>query len=173
LEIFLIVIIIVAVIAFIAYPLFITRRESLAAPVNPLEDLAAQRDSTYDAIRDLDFDYQLGKLSQTDYATLRDKYKMRAMQLLQQMDAMHGNDGADVDAEIESQVAQMRRAKEDTIESEVARLRRSKNDPIENQVAQMRAAKRSAARCKKCNTPLAVSDQFCSKCGTPVQRQKA
>lgn len=191
-EFILIGIVVIVVIAFIAYPLFTASRAEMETPSGALDTLIAQRESAYDALRDLDFDFQLGKLSQTDYAALRDKYKMRAAAALQQIDAAGKTDGADVDADakIEEQVARLRRTapKEDAIEREVARLRAVKSaDPIEDQVARLRVARKSAvatenqvapasaatpsnqdAFCAKCGTPRRVGDQFCAKCGNKL-----
>ncbi len=106
-ELILIAVLVVVVIAFIAYPLVKGEGGKMTARPNALDSLIAQRDSAYDAIRDLDFDYQMGKLSQADYEQLRDRYKARAAQALQQIDAVAGTEGAG-----------------DRIEDEVARLRR-------------------------------------------------
>ncbi len=151
LEIILIAVLVIAVIAFIAYPLFSTAREKIAGKANALDALVAQRDSTYDAIHDLDFDFQLGKLSQDDYAALRDKYKARAAQVLQQIDAVGGVSTVDAEAQIEVQVARLRRAKTDAVEDEIARVRA--------------AHKAGGEFCAKCGTPHQPGDQFCAKCG--------
>ncbi len=133
-EFILIAILVVGVIAFIASPL---RRGIVALPLpstreeqsqssNALETLIAQRDSMYAAIRDLDFDFQLGKLSPGDYQTLRERYKARAASVLQQIDAIDGKGDVSADARIEEQVTRLRAAgipNEDALEREVARLR--------------------------------------------------
>ena len=153
-EIILIALLLIGILAFVAYPLFNTSRGKIAGETNALDTLVAQRDSTYDAIRDLDFDFQLGKLSQDDYAALRDKYKARAAQVLQQIDALGNGNGADADSQIEAQVAQLRRAKTDFVEEEIARVRA--------------ARKADGGFCGKCGTPHQAGDQFCSKCGNKL-----
>jgi len=149
-EFILIAIIIVAVIAAVAYPLVFAPRGKMYHDSNALDALTAQRESAYDALRDLDFDYQLGKLSQSDYAALREKYKTRAALILQQIDAT-GN-GTDADAKIERQIAEMRRTKDDVIESEIARRRAAK----------------SKSFCAHCGMPYRAGDKFCVKCGKKV-----
>jgi len=42
------------------------------------------------ALRELDFDYQTGKLSGEDYKSLRAKYEVRAIQTLKQIESMEG-----------------------------------------------------------------------------------
>src|SRR5574341_2148201 len=104
LEFILIAILIAGVIAFIAYPLFTPRREEDSPSPNAPETLIAQRDSAYAAIRDLDFDFQLGKLSESDYRTLRERYKARAASVLQQIDAISVNSS---DTRIEEEVTRL------------------------------------------------------------------
>lgn len=140
------------ILAFVAYPLFNPARGKIAGETHALDALVAQRDSTYDAIRDLDFDYQLGKLSQDDYTALREKYKARAAHVLQQLDQL--GDGAEADTEIEAQVAQLRRAK---------------TDPVEDEIARVRAARKAGSGfCRTCGAPHQAGDQFCGKCGNKL-----
>ncbi len=76
-----------AVFAYIAYPVLKPPPAESSEP-NALDALVAQRDSAYQAIRDLDFDFQLGKLSVEDYRTLRERHKAHAVSVLQQIDAL-------------------------------------------------------------------------------------
>lgn len=183
-ELVIIAVIVVAVVAFIAYPLLNTTKEKGAAPPDALDSLIAQRDSAYDALRDLDFDFQMGKLSQTDYEQLRAKYKTRAAQTLQQIDALGGAPGQlpGVPAEsgagddIEAQVERLRQKKQsapDDIEAEIARLRKSRQETpgggraasageaVEDEVARWRASRRANGG----QAPAAQAR--CSTCGTP------
>ena len=48
--------------------------------INALQN---QKESLYSAIRDIDFDYGLGKLSKEDYEELRLKYRVEAASVLQ------------------------------------------------------------------------------------------
>lgn len=181
-EVIVIAAIVVAVLAFMAYPLFSQRIEEPGAAADALDSLVAQRDSAYDAIRDLDFDYQMGKLSQQDYELLRDKYKVRAAQLLQQIDELAGKGGAET--RIEEEVARLRTRREkrpspppavlaDPIEQEVARLRARRRaggaDVIEQEVARLRATRSTSSRmCSQCGTLVHAGDQFCAECGNKL-----
>ena len=195
-ELIVIALVVVVVIAFVAYPLFTATKEQITPTTDALDSLIAQRDSAYDAIRDLDFDYQMGKLSQSDYELLRDKYKARAARALQQIDQIAGRDGAE--ARIEEEVARLRQRRksadvatgsparrdagwqpaptgDDPIEQEVARLRERRvkatnGDAIEEEVTRVRASKSKSAglRCSKCGTPHRAGDRFCAKCGNQL-----
>ncbi|MDE3087760.1 MAG: zinc ribbon domain-containing protein [Chloroflexota bacterium] len=155
-ELILAAIIVIGIIAFIAYPLFTPTRAETEETPGALDGLAAQRDSAYDAIHDLDFDFQMGKLSPADYTALRDKYRARAAIALQEIDAL-GGDGAGTD--VEAQVAQLRAAKRTTAD-----------DTIEREVARLRAAKSASSdlRCGNCGTPYHAGDAFCAKCGNKL-----
>ncbi|MCL4489159.1 MAG: zinc ribbon domain-containing protein [Chloroflexi bacterium] len=198
-EFLVIAIMVVIVLAFIAYPLFTSPREqtspgmrrrgpaagtgtpdpssSAEASADSLDALIAQRNALYDAIRDLDFDFQLGKLSQSDYQLLRDQYMARAATLLQQMDAAEARvDTNGAGAEIEQEVARLRAhqpAGEDAVEDQVARLRRSRahgGDAIEAQVARLRGTLGGGGkrRCSKCGQSYTAGDRFCAKCGNKL-----
>jgi hypothetical protein len=188
LEFIVIAILVVLVIGFIAYPLFTVPHEQAAPAADALDSLIAQRDSAYDAIRDLDFDFQLGKLSQADYDLLREKYKARAALALQQIDQVAGSTGAG--ERIEEEVARLRARRPgpkdgDAIEHEVARLRQRRaksatpdapanghapgDDDAEQEIARLRAARRpNVLHCRQCGTPYHTGDLFCSKCGTKL-----
>ncbi len=86
-EFVLVAIVLAAVFAFIAFPILNPPRTEKNES-NALDTLIAQRDSAYQAIRDLDFDYQLGKLATNDYTALRERYKARAATTLQEIDAL-------------------------------------------------------------------------------------
>lgn len=185
-ESILIVLLVIGIIIFIAYPLFARSAEKLADTPDALEALVAQRDSTYDAIRDLDFDFQLGKLSQNDYNALREKYKIRAAQILQRIDALTNATGVhskDADARIEVEIAKLRR-QADKVEDDIARLRQPKSarvaapvadtsasttDAVEAEIARVRAARQTEKQfCGKCGAPRSPTDVFCAKCGNKL-----
>lgn len=167
-EYIVIALLVVLVLAFIAYPLFGTpARESRTAAnaAEPaLDGLLAQRDSAYDAIRDLDLDHQMGKLSRADYELLRDKYKARAAAILQQIDQIAGT--ADAEARIEEEVARLRTHRAQTPGDGAARGDKGTSDAIEQEVLRLRARRAApAVRCSNCGTPARPGDQFCAKCG--------
>ena len=55
---------------------------------SPWEDLISQRDTNYRAIQELDFEHQLGNLSNGDYKTLRERYRTQAAATLQRLDGV-------------------------------------------------------------------------------------
>lgn len=53
-------------------------------------DLLERKQTIYTAIKDIEFDYQMGKLSEADFKELRQQYKDEAVGLLRRIDHMQG-----------------------------------------------------------------------------------
>ncbi len=77
------------------------------------ERLLLQKEMLYGAIRDLDFDFQTGKVDQKDYAELRQQLEREAVQILRQLDA--ADPLVALDHEIEQQVLALRRHSASTV----------------------------------------------------------
>jgi hypothetical protein len=77
--------------AFILSPL--VRRT--AAPLSDGSDLLAElrelfalRDVTYETLRDLEFDYHAGKISERDFRELSGRHKMEALRVVERIEAL-------------------------------------------------------------------------------------
>ena len=146
-----------AIITFIAYPLFSSSRAQDGNESYALETLMSQRDGAYDALHDLDFDFQMGKLSESDYHSLRAKAKSRAAVVLQQLDTIQVQDN-----QLEQEIAQRRARK-------LAAAPAFDDDDLEQEIAKRRGKSIAAnMTCKKCGTPHKSGDQFCAKCGNKL-----
>ena len=76
---------------FVAYPLLQKRQQKVSfADNHRAEELEARKAEIYAAIKDIDFDFQMGKLSKDDYEQLRSQYKSDAVGLLKRIDRVHG-----------------------------------------------------------------------------------
>ena len=51
-----------------------------------LRELYALRDMTYETVRDLEFDFHAGKIGETDFRELRDRYAREAMDVVRRID---------------------------------------------------------------------------------------
>ncbi|MDE3089522.1 MAG: zinc ribbon domain-containing protein [Chloroflexota bacterium] len=140
---------IVGAFAFVAYPFFKPVREldiALGGTSDPvLENLVLQRDATYAAIKDLEFDHAMGKLSDADYGSMRSKYESKAVAILQELDGLSAS------------LKQRARAA-------------FSDEAIERQVQQLRGGAGNIVYCTRCGTRAAPGDKYCAKCGTPVNR---
>jgi hypothetical protein len=146
---------VVVVAAFIAQP-FVARSRVLASNESPRDQLLAERDMLYATIRDLDFDFQTGKLLEADYRAMREKYVARGVEILKQLDAMP----------VKSQVG-AKPVVADKVEAAV-QARRKTLSPEDEIEAAIRARRQSALRnlnCPNCGRPVDPTDRFCGKCG--------
>ena len=135
-----------AAIAAVAWPYFAPVSDVDSMPrreVDPVvERLAVQRDAAYAAIKDLEFDHAMGKLSNSDYGVMRARYETKAFAILQDLD--HLKAPSTLSSEVEGA---------DDIEREIQQLRRG-------------------LHCPKCNSPISGSDAFCAKCGTSLRAKR-
>ena len=77
--------------AYIAFPFYQSRKQKLSFAVNHrAEDLEVRKDELYSTLKDIDFDFQMGKLSEADYKALREQYKSEAIDLLKELDNVEG-----------------------------------------------------------------------------------
>jgi len=96
--------------AFIVYPLFRSRGRLQGTTTDErLQELEFRRDATYSMLKELEFDYQSGILSDEDYRELEAKYKQKGISILKSIDALERSQ--DIEAEIERQVMELRRGK--------------------------------------------------------------
>src|SRR5262245_3738141 len=76
--------------AFVAFPLFGLSEEP--EPSAELESQAArwekQKAEAYAALKEAEFDLQMGKLTDADYQLLREKYEAQALEALAQLDRL-------------------------------------------------------------------------------------
>jgi hypothetical protein len=140
----------------VAYPVFrlpVAPSRPDSDPLNEsLEELLARRDATYAALKELDLDLEMGKLSETDHQVLRDRYRAQAVTILQQIDARQ--------AETQVQVTEEHEPEQNTREQDV-----------EQEIAARRQKRRAPARCPGCGASFAQGDRFCRHCGTTLEKE--
>ncbi|MFC1976982.1 zinc ribbon domain-containing protein [Chloroflexota bacterium] len=96
--------------AFITYPLLKQRLSSVdSVEDEKLQELHSRRDTTYSMLKELEFDFQSGILTEEDYRDLEARYKRKAISILKNLDDV--GKGADLEEEIEKQVLELRRLK--------------------------------------------------------------
>ncbi len=72
---------------FITYPFFKARLQPVeATEQDPAEELYARRDTTYSMLKELEFDYRSGILTEEDYKDLEARYKKKAISALKDID---------------------------------------------------------------------------------------
>lgn len=147
---------------FVFYPFFKQKpRLAGTAGHDKLEELRSERDITYSMLKELEFDYQSGILTEEDYKELEARYKRKAISTLRNIDnaarvGVHDEAEPDETDEIEEQVRQLRRRK-----------------PAPAQPAATTAPKKAPANsgrkfCHECGQPVDSNDKFCASCGTKL-----
>lgn len=95
------------VVAFLISPLLDGRRRQLGRSLDT-EDLNKRKDFLYMAIRELNIDYQMGKLNREDYQKLQTEYMQEASSVLDGIERK-ANGREYVTARIENEVLEIRR----------------------------------------------------------------
>ena len=113
---------------------------SLPVDVTPLSDLKRRRLVVYENLKDLEFEYQAGKLASQDYRSLKQNYLGEAATLMAA--SQEAEQLKEIDALLEREIA-VRRASR-------------KNRPPQDYV------------CPKCGFENPVPVKFCGECGTRV-----
>lgn len=72
--------------AYVLFPLFDPAFKPVGRRGDEAERLRAERDRYYEAIADLDFEYECGKLSEEDYRRLRERLMAELSALLKRLD---------------------------------------------------------------------------------------
>jgi rRNA maturation endonuclease Nob1 len=75
---------------FVVYPIVQSRQRKTRGlgtlSNHTAQDLIERKETLYTAIKEIEFDYQVGKLSEDDFQQLRQQYKEEAVNLLKRID---------------------------------------------------------------------------------------
>jgi hypothetical protein len=173
----------VLVAAYVARPLFerqAGRSNGRTTNASPRVQLVARRDAVYALIRELDADYQTGKVNDEDYQAQRERYVAEGVSLLKRLDALAGEDSFDGSTlrehpePVEGELAEVelcistdstpgRAALEAEIEAAVLTLRQA-GAPTKQPASQ------PTRFCTQCGQPAAPEDNFCGQCGASLKR---
>lgn len=159
----------VVAIGAVVWPILRPPRPDLAnVPANQeLAELTAKRDAALRAVKDLEFDYQTGKVSQEDYVVYERTLKAQAVTAIQAVDTYqsHQQDSmaaarAELDTALEAQIAALRRTP------------RTNGHTATTPAAAVAAAEAgddgSATFCPQCGQGVHAGDRFCAHCGTTL-----
>ena len=145
--------------AYVLWPLLSRVAPDVPVEDDRLTDLLSRKDGALIAIKDLEFDRQVGKLSDEDYQRFNARLRQQAIGYLQQID------------KLVPQSAQL----DEALEVEIARLRKThtapvavngKASPVAASVVETPAGESAAQFCTNCGNALAAQHKFCANCGT-------
>jgi hypothetical protein len=149
-----------AALAFVLWPLFSAKVKPYHTENDELSELLVRKEGIMAAIKDLEFDHQIGKVSEEDYQRFDARLRRQAIIYMQQIEKL----------------APQATGLEDALEAEIARQRRTANGKAAAVPAKVEPAKVVAAAptapssrfCTTCGEPLLANHKFCANCGTPV-----
>ena len=162
------------VIGMYLYGPFISRgRRAATIESHEISSLMAERDRVINALRELDFDFNLGKIPAEDYPDQRASLLQKGAEILKKLDELapspspilgRGARGEGAEDRIEKAVA----ARRADAAVQAAQL---SDDDIESMIATRRRARKekSAGFCPRCGKSILVSDRFCPSCGKTLQ----
>lgn len=156
--------------AFIAYPFFKPRLRPVdSAADDRLRELHSNRDTTYSMLKELEFDFQSGILTEEDYRELEERYKQKAVVALKTLDTL--GKSPEVEDEIEKQIRERRRSRGQLPATTTGKAgrRTDADEEIERQVRELRQTK--GQFCPQCGARYEEGDRFCSHCGTSLRKK--
>ena len=122
--------------------------KSLADPETneTLNQLNLKKESAYATIKELEFDLNMGKLSEEDFETMKRQIMLDTVEYLKEIDRLQSVEKTDpAEEEIEKDV-----------EKELSTLRTN------------RSKKQAERYCTQCGEKAAFEDRYCSHCGTKL-----
>lgn len=146
-------------VAFAAKPFQQVRGKKSAIPVKHV-DPEEQRLAVLSALRDLDFDFQVGKVSEEDYASLRARLVVEAAQYLPSRCCAQDDKNDEIEALIQARKASKAKAPVcaqcgETLETGIRFCPRC-GTAVE-------------ASCPSCGGDIKAGDLFCSSCGMQLK----
>jgi hypothetical protein len=178
-----------AALAYVVWPLLKPGPAPIMVEDDRLTELLARKDALLVAIKELEFDYQVGKLSEEDYQLLDQRLRRQAVGLLQQIEQVAPM-SANLDAALEAEIAKHRRVQEPVAPVPAkpvpalvaASAGVSSPAPVAAQAPAVALAPGVSAAngnpvasggsavhyCTNCGSKLEAHHKFCANCGTPV-----
>jgi len=159
---FLLLTLVLLVGAIISRPFFFREAEETAVSASLPEEhqrstLLAERDRLLNALQELEFDHNLGKVPEEDYPEQRAALVKATAEVLRQLDTIAGATApvGEPTAAVETTAEPV--AADEDLEELIAAHRRAR--PVDGKITGF---------CSKCGKPAAKSDKFCSRCGTAL-----
>ncbi len=163
-SVFLVLVVLTAVAVFVSWPFLIPLRRKArgdspaTGKASTLAALEERHQQIVAALRDLDFDHDLGKVTAEDYAVARAQLMSEGADVLRALDAATPAGGRaaarDGSGDVEREIAARRKRKAET---------RAASGPVATHVQSV---------CPQCGRPSTSDDVFCPRCGTRLSEKK-
>ncbi|MBP7960576.1 MAG: zinc ribbon domain-containing protein [Caldilineaceae bacterium] len=164
---------------YVIWPLVDTKPAPLMIEDDRLAELMGQKDTVLKSIKDLEFDYQVGKITDEDFERFNLRLRRQAVGLIQQIEQLSPVT-ASLDDQVEMLISRKHKVQreaatnghtpavaDDALEMLINRKRK-----VESKQASVAPATDAGADavvfCTECGTALAPQHKFCANCGTPA-----
>jgi len=134
--------------------------------------LMAKSDRILVSLKELDFDYAIGKINKQDYTQQRESLLMQGAEVLQEMDEVSSGETIPELSIGESEIGETDRFEEDVKrEKRYSASIADPDDDIEVLLAERRRTQNEKGMgfCPKCGNSVKKSDIFCPKCGERIK----
>ncbi len=155
-----------AALAYVIWPFFTSTVAPYHTEDDQLIELITRKDSVMAAIKDLDFDYRVGKISEEDFQRFDARLRRQAIAYIQQIEKLSPQI-AGMDASLEAEISRYRRATNGH-----AKAPSTDGEPAmaEQSVSTVKVVSTAKARyCTTCGEQISDTHKFCANCGTPVE----
>ncbi|MBK8799828.1 MAG: zinc ribbon domain-containing protein [Anaerolineales bacterium] len=142
-----------------------------------LTELLHRKEQVLASIKELEFDYSVGKLSEADYQQYDQRLRRQAIGLMQQIEQL-APESAGVDATLEHEIQRRRLVTADatasppvadvSVEAEIARRRRISSVTSITAAAPLPANGGTTKYCTECGSQVSPQHKFCANCGAPL-----
>jgi hypothetical protein len=137
-----------AVSLYLVTPLISDRPRGRVEETQEVSSLLAERERLLNALQELDFDFQLGKIPEEDYPEQRQDLVRRGVDVLKKLDALAASRPKRAPSAAPAEAL----LSDDEIESMLAARRKDRKT-------------KSAGFCPRCGKSILITDQFCPHCG--------
>lgn len=148
-----------AALAYVLWPIVRQDAPPLLAEDDRFTDLLARKDRALRSIKELEFDHQVGKISDEDFQRFNYRLRHQAIALIQQVEKLTPATN-EVDEAIEAQIAKLRQ-----VSAPARHVTPATNGTT---VTATEPATATGRYCTECGTKLEPGFKFCASCGTPV-----
>lgn len=168
----------VAALLAVAWPLLKKGPTPVLVEDDRLVELLHRKDQIMTSIKDLEFDYRVGKLDSQDYQLYDQRLRRQAIGVLQQIEKV-APEAARFDASLEETILRHRKVAPSTATAaSIAVAAPQQHTGVVSKQANAQQLAATAMRpnadvryCTNCGNQLAPHHKFCSNCGAPVESQ--
>ena len=153
---------------YLIQPFMERRTKIVSAEELEYSQLLAERDRYINALKELDFDHEMGKVPTEEYPPQRAALLKKGAEALRQLDAYDGAKSTSAEERLEAVIAARRADSTSTpVETIAANPSMDADDDIESLIAARRSKRKakSSGFCPNCGHPIMANDKFCTNCG--------